>query len=90
MDMSGVINQEASVSNLLGISPGQPRLPGYEGQQLPASTYTGQDKAAVPWSPDSPLFWGGLLGVATLLGLLGASVQVRAGRTRAKAEVGND
>lgn len=90
MDMTGVINQEASVSNLLGISAGQPRLPGYEGQQLPASTYAGADKAAVPWSPDSPLFWGAVLGAATLIGLLGASVQVRAGKTRARAEVGND
>lgn len=90
MDMTGVINQEASVSNLLGISPGQPRLSGYEGQQLPASTYAGPDKAAVPWSPDSPLFWGALLGGATLLGLLGASVQLRAGKTRARAEVGDD
>ena len=90
MDLSGVINQESSVSNLLGISPGQSRLPGYEGSQLPASTYSGSDQAAVPWSPDSPLFWGGVLLAGTLLGLLGASVQVRAGKTRARAEVGND
>jgi hypothetical protein len=89
MDLSGVINEQASVSNLLGISPGQQRLPGYEGEQLPASTYSGGDKAATPWSTDSPLFWGAVVAGLTLLGLVGASVQVRAGRTRARAEVGN-
>jgi hypothetical protein len=89
MDMSGVINQEASASSLLGISPGGARLSGYEGQQLPASTYTGGDSGAAPWSPDSPLFWGAVLLGGTLLGLFGASVQVRAGRARARAEVGS-
>ena len=90
MDLSGVINQEASVSSLLGISPGASRLPGYEGAQLPASTYAGPDNAAVPWSADSPLFWGALVAVGTLLGIFGASVRIRAGHTRASAEVGND
>lgn len=89
MDLDGVINQEASVSNLLGISPGAARLPGYEGAQLPASTYSGSDNAAVPWSPDSPLFWGLVLAGGTMLGLLGASVRVRAGRARAGVEVGS-
>jgi len=88
--MSSVINQEASVSNMLGISPGSARLPGYEGQQLPASTWSGGDGAAVPWSPDSPLFWGGIVLAATLFGLIGASVQFRAGKTRARAEIGHD
>ena len=90
MDLSATINQEASVSNLMGINPGGARLNGYEGQQLPASTYTGSDGGAVWWSPDSPLFWGAVVGAATLLGLLGASVQFRAGKTRARAQVGND
>jgi hypothetical protein len=86
---AAVLNQNASVSSLLGLSPASPRLGGYEGQQLPASTYTGADKAAVWWSPDSPTFWLIALGGGTLLGLFGAHVQVRAGRTRASAEVGN-
>jgi len=86
-DMDGVINQQASVSNLLGISPGSARLSGYEGQSLPASTYAGNDKAGVPWSADSPLLWGGILAALTLLGIVGASVNVRAGKARAGVEV---
>jgi hypothetical protein len=86
-DMSGVINEQASVSSLLGMSPAQGRLSGYEGDQLPASTYTGGDQAAVPWSPDSPLFWAAVLAGLTLLGFVGASVHVRAGRFGARAEV---
>jgi hypothetical protein len=87
-DMSGVISEQASVVNLLGMSQGQGRLSGYEGSSLPASTYSGGDQAAVPWSPDSPLFWGAVIAIGTLLGFLGASVHVRAGRRfRAGAEV---
>jgi hypothetical protein len=86
-DMDGVINEQASVSNLLGISAGNSRLAGYEGQSLPASTYAGRDHAAVPWSPDSPLFWGGVVALATLLGFVGASGSVRVGKARASAEV---
>lgn len=88
IDLSGVINENASVSHMLGISPGAARLPGYEGQQLPASTVSGQDKAQVPWSVDSPLFWGAVLVGGTLLGLFGASVNVRAGRAHGRVEVG--
>lgn len=86
-DMNGVINEQASVSNMLGISPGGSRLSGYEGQSLPASTYSGSDAAAVPWSPDSPLFWGAVVAGLTLLGLIGASVNVRAGKARAGIQV---
>lgn len=88
-DMDGVINEQASVSNLLGISPASAGLSGYEGQVLPASTYSGADRAAVPWSPDSPLFWGGVVAFATLLGLIGASARVRFGKTTAQGSVGN-
>lgn len=83
----GVINEQASVSNLLGISPGSARLSGYEGASLPASTYSGGDRAAVPWSPDSPLLWGGAIALLTVLGVIGASVNVRAGKARAGIEV---
>jgi hypothetical protein len=83
----GVINEQASVSNLLGISPGSARLSGYEGAGLPASTFAGSDRAAVPWSTDSPLLWGGAIALLTLLGIVGASVNVRAGKARAGVEV---
>jgi|HubBroStandDraft_4_1064222.scaffolds.fasta_scaffold05267_3 hypothetical protein len=86
-NLDGVINEQASVSSLLGMSPAGARLSGYEGDALPASTYSGGDQAAVPWSPDSPLFWGGVLVALTLLGWVGASGSVRLGRARASAEV---
>jgi len=86
MDMDGVINQQASVSQMLGISPGKARLAGYEGQALPASTYSGADNAAVPWSPDSSTFWLAVVAGATLLGFLGASVDLRVGKRHLRAE----
>jgi hypothetical protein len=86
-DMSGVINEQASVVNMLGMSPAGGRLSGYEGASLPASTYSGGDKAAVPWSPDSPLFWGIVVAGLTLAGFVGASVNVRAGKARAGIKV---
>lgn len=85
-DMDSQINSAADVGNQLGLSPGGSRLSGYEGQALPASTYTGHDAGAVPWSPDSPVFWLAVIGGATLLGWVGASFNVRAGR--ASAQIG--
>lgn len=88
MWLSGdVINEQASVSQLLGMSPGGGRMSGYEGQSLPASTYSGRDRAAVPWSLDSPFLWGGVIVAGTLLGVLGASGSLRVGRARVKAGV---
>lgn len=81
------INDQASVSQLLGLSAGNGRLSGYEGQSLPASTYSGRDHAAVPWSLDSPLLWGAVLVIATLAGVVGASGGVRVGRARVSAKV---
>lgn len=86
-DMAGLINQQSSVSQLLGMSSGQGRLSGYEGAGLPASTLVGRDRGTVPWSPDSPLFWGAVLVGATLLGFWGASGSVRVGKARASAKV---
>lgn len=86
-DMSGVINQQASVSTLFGMSPGGARLSGYEGSTLPATSFTHLDAGAVPWSPDSPVFWLGVLGIATLFGFIGASVDFRVGRSHAGMEV---
>lgn len=86
-DMSGVINQQASVSTLLGMSPGGARLSGYEGGALPATTFGAQDNGAVPWSPDSPVFWLAVLGLGTLFGFIGASADFRVGRARIGAEV---
>lgn len=85
----GVINEQASVSQLLGMNPGGARLSGYEGQALPASTYAGKDKAAVPWSLDSPLLWGAGLVLLTAFGILGASGSVRVGKARAAASIGD-
>ncbi len=87
MDMDGVINQQASVSQLLGISPAGSRLAGYEGASLPASTYSGPDNAAVPWSPDSSVFWLAVVAGLTVAGLIVASAD-RGGGVAAGVRIG--
>lgn len=86
-DLDGVINQAASVQQQMGISPASSRLHGYEGATLPASTYAGSDRAAVPWHHDSPIFWLVAIAGLTLFGIVGASASVRVGKARAGVEV---
>ncbi len=64
-----------SPAALLGMSAGnQSRA---AGAGLPPVTVTGGDLAMVPWHPDSPLFWFALLAAVTIVGLAGASIEVR-------------
>lgn len=78
-------------SDLYGISRGGQRAAanGGGGQFLPSTDSMSGDGAMIPWSPDSPIFWAALLGAGTLLGILGASIDVRAGRRHASVKVGD-
>lgn len=79
--------QGVNAYNLLGVKPPPPgNSPA--GEQLPRVSNTGGDNAMVPWHHDSPHFWFMALGAAAVLGIVGASVDVRAGRRHAKASVG--
>lgn len=74
-----------SPSRLLGISPANQTKAA--GDTLPPTTLTGGDMASLPWHPDSPTFWLVAVAGATLLGLIGASVEVRAFKGKARASV---
>lgn len=58
------------------------------GEALPRTSHMAGDRGAVPWSPDSPQFWVVGIAVATLLGIVGASVSLRAGPGKASASFG--
>lgn len=82
--------QEWSPYNVLGMSPAaQQHTESPAGQTLPSTSHTGLDKGALPWHPDSPGFWLVLVGVSTVLGVFGASFNVRAGKGRAGVSVGS-
>jgi hypothetical protein len=80
-------NQRMTPANLLGLSPGAGSRSA-AGAALPPTTAGGGDRVAVPWHPDSPLFWLLLIGGATVAGITGASVKVRAFKGRAGASIG--
>lgn len=74
---------------VLGMSPAQQQYSASPaGETLPASSHTGGDRGALPWHPDSPAFWVALVGAATILGVFGASFNVRAGSGKAGINVG--
>jgi hypothetical protein len=74
---------------VLGMSPGnQQHTQSPAGEALPASSHTGGDRGALPWHPDSPAFWLALIGGATLLGVFGASFNVRVASGKAGVNVG--
>ena len=75
-----------SPANLLGLSPASGSKAA--GAALPPTSVMGGDHAFVPWHPDSPLFWLAAITAATVLGITGASVRVRAFKRRASVEVG--
>jgi hypothetical protein len=62
--------------------------PSAAGAGLPASTASVGDGVDKPWSPDSPLFWLGVIMAATAAGIVGASVNFRAGPARVGASIG--
>lgn len=78
-------------SDLYGIPRGGPRASdhGGGGQFLPPSDVMSDDGAMTPWSLDSPVAWFVILGAATALGILGASLDVRAGKRHASVKVGD-
>jgi hypothetical protein len=72
---------------LLGISPAYASKAA--GAGTPPTTLSGGDHAAVPWHPDSPTFWLLVIAGATVFGIAGASVRVRAFHAHAGASVGD-
>lgn len=76
-----------SAAALLGMSPANQTRSA--GSALPPVDTVAGDMAFVPWHPDSPTFWLVAIAAATVLGIAGASVHVRAFRGRASAELGN-
>jgi hypothetical protein len=60
------------------------------GAGLPASSpsASAQDSGDKPWSPDSPIFWIAVIMAASFAGIVGASVNVKAGPAKAGASVG--
>lgn len=80
-------NQRMTPGNLFGLNPGAPSRAA--GHALPPTSVTGGDRAFVPWSPDSPVFWLLVITGATVLGITGASVKVRAFKGRASANLGS-
>lgn len=82
--------QNMTAAGLLGISPRTtPSGASGAGETLPGSSFGAGDKGAVAYHPDSPHFWFLALGLLTVLGVVGASVDVRAGKRHAKASVNN-
>ena len=80
-------NQVMTPQNLLGLNPGTGSKAA--GSSLPPTSVAGGDNAYVPWSPDSPMFWFVVIAGATVIGIAGASVKVRAFKRHASVDIGN-
>lgn len=80
-------NTKRTPAQLLGISPASASKAA--GQSLPPTSYGAGDRAAVPWSPDSPVFWLLAFTGLTIAGITGASVKVRAFKREASVNVGD-
>lgn len=75
--------------SVLGMNAGnQQHTTSPAGETVPHTSHTGSDRGALPWHPDSPGFWLALLGAATVVGIFGASFNVRAGKGHAGLQVG--
>lgn len=81
-------NQRMTPSALLGLNPGAGSKQA-AGAALPPTSHAGGDMAAVPWHPDSPVFWLAAFGILTAAGITGASVRVRAFKRHAGLELGD-
>lgn len=81
-------NQQMTPGNLLGITPGMSSKAA--GAALPPTTAGSGDMVAVPWHPDSPFFWLAIVAGATVFGVFGASVKVRAFKGHAGASIGKE
>lgn len=71
--------------NLTGLNPG--RASGAPAA-APLSSHSAGDMGAVPWHPDSHTFWLLAIGVGTVIGIIGASVNLRAGPIKAGGSLG--
>lgn len=80
-------NQQMTPANLLGLSPAAGSKAA--GTALPPTTAGAGDMVGVPWHPDSPVFWLLVVAGATIFGVAGASVKVRAFKGKAGASIGN-
>lgn len=81
-------NQRVTPAAMFGLSPAGGSKAA--GAALPGTSAVGGDKASVPWHPDSPLFWLVIVSAATVFGITGASVRVRAFKAHAGAELGKE
>ncbi|MFE7413141.1 hypothetical protein [Streptomyces laurentii] len=62
--------------------------PSAAGAGLPATSTSSNDGGDKPWHPDSPIFWVAMIGIASFVGIVGASVNLHAGPARAGASIG--
>lgn len=81
-------NRQMTPQSLLGLSPGTGSRSA-QGAALPPTTAGAGDLMAVPWHPDSPVFWLAVVVAASVLGVAGASVKVRAFKGKAGLNIGN-
>jgi len=76
---------------MFGVNPGgaTAAASGGGGEALPSVSAQYGDHGMNPLHPDSPVFWVAILSAATLLGIIGASLDVRAGKRHASVKVGD-
>jgi hypothetical protein len=80
-------NGSMTPSQLLGLTPGTGSRQA-AGAVMPPVSHSGNDSGAIPWHPDSPIFWLAALTVTTIAGITGASVRVRAFKRGASVNIG--
>lgn len=78
--------QSQSAHSVLGIVPTKSGASA-AGETLPPSSHMAGDHGAVPWHPDSQHFWFMAAGALAIFGVIGASVDVRAGKRHVKGSV---
>lgn len=78
--------QGMTAQSVLGIVPTKTGASA-AGEQLPSTSHMAGDKGAVPYHPDSQHFWFLLVGALAIFGIVGASVDVRAGKRHVKGSV---
>ncbi|MFD9053282.1 hypothetical protein [Streptomyces zaomyceticus] len=73
----------------LGLNTATTSGPSAAGAGLPVTSQSQSfDHGEKPWHPDSPIFWVAMIGIASFVGIVGASVNVHAGPAKAGASIG--
>lgn len=78
--------QSMTAQSVLGIVPTKSGASA-AGEMLPSTSHMAGDKGAVPYHPDSQHFWFIVVAALAIFGVVGASVDVRAGKRHAKGSV---